>query len=275
MEACRRSALGIIGACFAIAILSIPLQASDIYSVPIELSPEGLIFTRVQVNGEEVVALIDSGSFRAVQLSSTLAQGFGILLTETRETSRRYDGTPVPVRAGRVNTLAIGSFTQRGVPVEVIEGDIERISQQVHTPFTVILGWPFLSRFRILLDYRNRRWDFSTGPLELGQGKLAFPYSVIHQAPIVTGRVGKDSVCFLIDTGAPRSRIHADFVRAPQGTIIRRELVIAERVLTFEFSVSDLSVIKQTLGCVGVIGNDFLREYRVYVDPVQQVVTLY
>ncbi len=85
----------IIKAVFLVIILlmsSPSFYAATVYKNAIQISPYNLIFTRVKINGKEVLALIDSGSFRTVELSSTLAQKLKIPLVETTKVVRRYEG---------------------------------------------------------------------------------------------------------------------------------------------------------------------------------------
>jgi hypothetical protein len=121
-----------------------PCAAATVYKNPIEISEYDLVFTNLKINGKEVRALIDSGSFRNVQLSGALAEELHLPLTDTETIARRHEGKDLHLRSGRVGTLALGGFEQRDVAVHVSEGDIENIARQVHTDFQVILGWGFL-----------------------------------------------------------------------------------------------------------------------------------
>src|SRR5215510_11137923 len=65
---------------------------SPVYRATLELSDYNLLFTPVKINGHEARALIDSGNYRAVQLSSTLAQSLKVALAKTDETPRHHEG---------------------------------------------------------------------------------------------------------------------------------------------------------------------------------------
>ena len=86
---------------------------SLVYRAALELTDYNLLFTPVKINGQEARALIDSGSFRAVQLSSTLAQSLKLALTRTGNASRLYEGKEVYPTSGRIESLMIGDYERR------------------------------------------------------------------------------------------------------------------------------------------------------------------
>jgi Aspartyl protease len=250
---------------------------SPVYRATFELSDYNLLFTRVKINGQEARALIDSGNFRAVQLSSTLAQSLKLALTKTDETPRHHEGKDLSLASGRIDSLAIGDYERRDVEVGVIEGDVEKIAAQVGTKFDVILGWGFISQFHMLLEYKRRSMQFSARPLAAGASAFSLKYSVVNRAPVVRGSVGPgnaEEVNLLFDTGAPTCSLDLDLANAPKGMKVSRDLTLAERRIPLEFRAKDLTVIKKSLGCVGVIGNNLLSQYAVYFDPDAKMIHL-
>jgi Aspartyl protease len=250
---------------------------SPVYRATLELSDYNLLFTPVKINGQEARALIDSGHFRAVQLSSTLAQSLKLALTKTDETPRHHEGKDLSLESGRIDRLAIGDYEWRDVEVGVIEGDVEKIAAQVGTKFDLILGWGFISQFHLLLDYKRLSMQFGKRPLAAGAGAFSLKYSVVNRAPVVRGSLGpgnNEEANFLFDTGAPMCNLDLDLANAPKGAKVSRDLALAERRFTLEFRARDLTVIKKSLGCVGVIGNNLLRQYAVYFDPDAKMIHL-
>ncbi len=241
----------------------------------LQRSAYNLIFAAVEVNGKAALALIDSGSFRAVQLSSTLAAEIGLALTETNKVARRYEGKELRLQRGRLNKFVIGDDQQRDLEVEVIEGDIERIAPQVKTKFDVILGWGFLARYHMLLDYQNLEMKWSKTPFAAGQEKLSFDYTVVNNVPVVKGAIDGQAVNFLFDTGAPICNLDPSLTDAPVGAQTRKDTLIGKNKLSVEFRAKDLAVIRQSLGCAAVIGNNLLAGYKVYFDTTNKVIRLY
>jgi hypothetical protein len=250
---------------------------APVYHAPLELSDYNLLFTRVKINGQEARALIDSGHFRAVQFSSTLAQSLKLALTKTDEALRHHEGKDLSPESGRIDSLAIGDYEWRDVEVGVIEGDVEKIAAQVGTKFDLILGWGFISQFHMLLDYKRLSMQFGKRPLAKGAGAFSLKYSVVNRAPVVRGSLGpgnNEEANFLFDTGAPMCNLDLDLANAPKGAKVSRDLTLAERRFTLEFRARDLTVIRKSLGCVGVIGNNLLGQYAVYFDPDAKMIHL-
>ena len=250
---------------------------SPVYRATLELSDYNLLFTTVKINGYEARALIDSGNFRAVQLSSTMAQSLKLALTKTDEALRHHEGKDLSLASGRIDNLSIGDYERRDVEVGVIEGDVEKIAAQVGTKFDVILGWGFISQFHMLLDYKRRSVRFSARPLAAGASAFSLKYSVVNRAPVVRGSVGPgnaEEVNLLFDTGAPTCSLDLDLANAPKGAKVSRDLTLAERRIPLEFRAKDLTVIRKSLGCVGVIGNNLLGQYAVYFDPDAKMIHL-
>ncbi|MEW6206891.1 MAG: aspartyl protease family protein [Acidobacteriota bacterium] len=244
------------------------------YSAKMELSDYNLLFTRVKIDDRDALALIDSGSFRAVQLSSTLAQEIKLALTETGKVAKRHEGKEIYLRSGHIDSLAVGDYTRRDVSIEVIEGDIENISSQVKTKFDVILGWGFLSQFHALLNYKELSMKFGAKLLITDANALRLNYSVVNGVPVVKAKVNNEEVSLLFDTGAPMCNLDISSAQASAGAKVSRDVLIADRRLAMEFRAKDLSVIRKSLGCVGVIGNDFLSHYVVCFDPGDKVIRL-
>lgn len=263
----------------AAALLSLvlvsPCAAATIYTNPIERSESNLVFTKLKINGKEVRALIDSGSFRSVQLSGALAEELQVPLADTETVARRHEGKDLHVRTGRIATLTLGEFEQHDVAVQVIEGDIENIARQVQTDFQAILGWGFLSQFYIAIDYPHSTMRWSDGPLELGAEKWKTGYAVVNNAPVVDGTFDGQQVKFLFDTGAPRCTIDASLAgESPAGTITK-SATIENKTFSTDWKIKDLSAIKKSLGCLGVLGNDLLKNYAVYFVPERRMIYFY
>lgn len=256
-------------------LLAFPSHAATVHKNAIQISPYNLIFTKIRINGQEVLALVDSGSFRTVELSSTLSQDLKLSLTETTKVARRYEGKDFHLKSGRIDSLAIGDYEKRNVEIDVIEGDIENISKQVNTNFEAILGWGFLSQYYTLLDYENLSMQFSESPITLGNEKLSLNYLVVNNVPVVKGFIENQPVNLLFDTGAPMCNIDLSITSAPKGEKVSKDVVIEKNKFPLEWRVKDLSAIKKSLDSVAVIGNNFLKSYAVYFDTKNKVIHLH
>ena len=252
------------------------LPGQKIYKNPVEISSYNLMFTKIKANGREALALIDSGSSRPIEISSTLARELNISLTEDKtKTIRGHDGKPFYLSNGHLQTLAIGDYVTRNVDIEVAGDHIDNIVKQVKTGFEVILGWTFLSQSYVLIDYKNLILQFSDTPIEFGDSSISIGYSVTNNVPIVKGVFEIGEVNLLFDTGAPMCNIDAEYVNTQAGDKVSREISLGGHTLALEWRVKDLSVIRTSLGSVGVIGNNLLNRYAVYFDTKKKVIHLF
>src|SRR5262249_22722774 len=154
---------------------------------------------------------------------------------------------------------------------------VESIAAQVGTKFDVVLGWGFISQFHMALDYKGLSMRFSARPLATGTNAFSLNYSVVNRVPVARGSIGPgntEEVNLLFDTGAPMCTLDLDSANAPKGVKVSKELTLSDRRFTLEFRAKDLTVIRKSLGCVGVIGNNFLSQYTVYFDPDAKVIHL-
>ncbi len=258
-----------------VLLLPVPSPAAETASTPLQLSSPNLIFTRASIDGRDVLALIDSGSFRAVQLSSTLARDLGLALIGTPRMAIRHDGKPLLLKSGHVDRLAVGGHEKRNVEIDVIEGDIEAIARQVGTRFDAILGWGFLSQYYAVLDLKNLSMQLSDTPLRVDPFTFDMSYAVTSGVPVIKGAIGAQDARFLFDTGAPMSNLDLGVAGAPEGERVLREVLLGHSRVALEFKVKDLRVIRKSLGCVGVLGNNLLKGRTVYIDPAVKMIRLY
>ncbi|HEU4334058.1 MAG TPA: retropepsin-like aspartic protease [Candidatus Eisenbacteria bacterium] len=267
-------------AALAFAWVHAAASSAPVYDAPITHSPYGLVFVDVVVNGRPARALVDTGSFRGVELSSRLAAGLGIALMATDRIAKRHEGNDLRLQEGRVASLTIGGMKLRDVDVSVVEGDVERISERVETPFDVILGWGFLSRYSILLDYRERTLRWGEGALRgvgprRGGRVTTIPYETVKGVPVVAGLVGGDSIRLLVDTGAPTCNLDPAVAKAPAGELVPRPLRLGEDRISVSFRVKDLGVIRESLGCAAVLGNNLLEAGRVWFRPDEGTISIF
>jgi gag-polyprotein putative aspartyl protease len=251
-------------------------ESQRIYRSEIQLSPYNLIFTKIKLGGFETVALIDSGAYYAAEISPGLARNLGITLSENQtDTFRGHDGKILYPKSGYLNSMFIGTYEVKHVKVKVVEGHIERIAGQVNTDFDVILGWGILSQSYLVIDYKRLSLMFSDGPIDLGKGQISMEYSVINRAPVVRGTLSEGEAQFLLDTGAPICSIDTNYAEVPAGKVVTKQLLLADSKFSLEWRVKDLSVIKNSMDCAGVIGNNLLKSYAVYFDPKNKIIKLH
>ena len=149
------------------------------------------------------------------------------------------------------------------------------VASQVGTAFDAVLGWAFLSRWNIAMDYRQRLLDFGGTPLTPAEGAVTLPFADIGGLPVVTGRIREQAVQLLLDTGAPTCNVDTRLVpdlRA--GALVEHELQLADHRFSVHWRVKDLSALHSALGSLGVIGNNLLGRQRFQLDISRRTLTL-
>ena len=253
------------------AVLALRLAAgSESFEVPLEITDYPLPYIQVTIAGRDYRASIDTGSFRSVEISSTLARELKIPLEATTTVARRHGGKEFPLQKGRIASLRIGAWEGKDVEIDVAEGDIEAIAAQVKTPFDVILGWGFLGRLPFQVDYPDKKLCWGATP-SAKPGSIVIAFEVANRVPVVDGQVDGRSLRFLFDTGAPICLLGP--TSAPGVGINARTkgtLRLAEREFPLDFRVKELA----SRNFSGVIGNNFLLDYVITFDPAKKLIRL-
>ncbi len=249
---------------------------TEVYSAAVQLSSFNLLFTKVTINDREVLALVDFGSSNSIELSSSLAGRLAMPLSNAPVKVTAPGSNEHPAQTGKIKLFAMGDYEERNITVSVRRDHIEAIAARLNTSFDVIIGWGFFSRFDVLLDYRNSFLQFSHSPFKCPGSNYRFGYAVKNGVPVIEGvHIDTLKTNFLFDTGAPMCNIDVSLAHyeLPGATISK---VIKIDQLSFEpiFRVMDLDLIRQSAGCKGVLGNNFLAGYTVCINRTQKAIYL-
>ncbi|MDX2209021.1 MAG: retroviral-like aspartic protease family protein [Sphingopyxis sp.] len=251
----RRTALSMAAAGTAM------LATRRSFAAPLTISPAGLIFTDIDLGKAKVRALVDTGSVRALQITSSVANALGIPRSPTGQLTQRYQGAAQPISQGTLAHASLIDSNLQDVPVFVAPGDIEAIAAQVGTAFDAILGWPLLSRLDVIIDY----WDASIRNARLAGAPLA-EWRLVEgrPLPVVAGHFNNAPIDFLIDTGAPWCNISLGMI-ADLAVGGRREFDfdLAGHPYRATFRAKDLSAMTRGIGAQAVIGHRFLADFRI------------
>jgi len=249
---------------------------APLHELPLLLSDYGLVFTRITVQGRPVLALVDTGSASGLRLSERIARELQIELHPVPGTTvRGLDGQVLEVQRGRLASLELGNMTLGPIDFEVTGTRIETIARQVKTPFDAVLGWRFLARSDLELDYPKRT-------LRLGQdlsspralATISLPYADTKGVPLVQGLVGGQPVRLLVDTGAPMCNLDAELAREAKGEVVERQLSIGTWSGMVRWRVKDLAVTRQALGSTATLGNNFFNRHVVHFRVLEQTLLL-
>jgi predicted aspartyl protease len=242
--------------------------------VPLTLSDVGLVFIPASVDGAPVRALVDSGSFRTVQLSSTIVERLHLQTTESDRSSSRYEGGPQRMFKARVRSFTVGPLESTDLDAVVVPDDIERIATQVATAFDVVLGWGFLSRQAVMLDFASRTLRFNE-PVPPRAPKFSWPYETKNGLPIINGEIEGKPTTWLFDTGAPICNLDPSLAVSQIGDRLQIAASVAGQNVSIQCRIKDLGPLRASTGVDGVIGMNLLREYAVRIDPAAHTVALY
>ncbi len=259
----RDTLLAMAGAC---ALGPVPALAAAITR-----SSYNLLFCTVDVGGHAALALIDSGSSHALQMTPALAATLDLALQDSPQTSQRHTGGRRAQRSGRVQHITVAGTRFDGVEVDVIEGDIQNISRQVNTDFDVILGWPLLSSQAFTISYPAPALEFAAS----GKKGIPLPCTDAARVPIVPVWIAGQVRMALLDTGAPASKIDASISDpARLGQSLPLAVRLGEQEISPSFQVRDLGALSRGTGAVAVLGNDLLARFEVLWSPAQRAFTL-
>jgi predicted aspartyl protease len=251
-------------------------QIGGSQSTTLHFSAYGLPFADVRVNGEAALALIDTGSASAIRLSGRLTRQLGLPLSDlSGRTVRGLDGAQMAVLGTRVAVFALGAHQFQDERVEVIPHRLEAISEQVGTPFDVQLGWQFLAREDLRLDFRNRRLWLGARPDAAPPTGVRLPLRPVGSLPVVSAWVSGQPIDLLVDTGAPMCNLDPSRAKAAIGSVVELTLQLGTTMHVVRWRVKDLSVTMRALGTAGTLGNNFLMDQVLHFGATQQVITFH
>ncbi|HZF10239.1 MAG TPA: aspartyl protease family protein [Thermoanaerobaculia bacterium] len=260
-----------------------------------------LILVPASVNGEEPHPFIlDTGAGQCL-LSPVLAGRLGIEPESERQA--RGAGGPLTVSMARVRSLAVGSAREEDVQV-AITGELARIGTAIRARVEGVLGFNFLQRFRVELDYAQSvlRLVRPLEPRDEGSGPrrallpfhLAAPTKPLVLVPVFVD--GEGPFQFALDTGASRTMLAPDLVHRLGLQTVEDDAatgaggavqIVAGTVTSLavgEVAVRDHAIgagefvhwIRQAAGVPldGILGYNFLNQFRVTIDYPRSVLEL-
>ncbi len=164
--------------------------------IPFIRTPAGLIALRGTVNGNPILALLDTGApYTAMDIA--FAQESGIKLAETIAPARNR----LRVLTGPIETMTIGPITQSGGGLAAI--DLSSMQKLMNVPLTMVLGADFLRNVAIEVDFDSGRLRILPSGSKGPEG-ITVPLSLLGSANrfIISMKVGQVPVNrVLIDTG--------------------------------------------------------------------------
>ena len=261
--------------------------------------PSPLILVPVTVDDRRTYDFIlDTGASHCL-LSKEVAASHAVHTEMEKEAMGA--GGPIKLAYGHVNSMAVGSMRQTNVPVG-ITGEVERIAAAIQTRVDGDLGFAFLKDYSVTIDYQastlllerelprahKKRFAYSI-PFELAtphKPMILVQAMVNHQGPFQ----------FVFDTGASRTVVSCELAQklsvqttddnpglggGGQIKVLAGKLdslsIGAVAVRDHDIGVAEfLTMLSTAIGrkLDGIIGYNFLNQFRVTIDYPQQMLGL-
>lgn len=259
-----------------------------------------LILLPVSVNGQGPFEFIlDTGAGTSL-LSPELAQKIGAKIIGAKE--GQSAGGKVSVSLAKVDSLAVGETRRDDVDVGIV--DLSHIGKTIGAKIDGDLGYNFFDRFQITIDYSNCeiRFDDPKGVEYFGAAARAeMPLRLANPAkPLIlvdTYLNGRGPFQFAIDTGTSTTAIAPELAKqlglagspiGPATTGGSHVDVTAASLPSFAIGrakvdnmavvVADFfTVLSQAVGAKldGIVGYNFLRNYKVVIDYPNEILRLF
>ena len=259
-----------------------------------------LILLPVRVNGQGPFDFIlDTGAGTSL-LSTELAKQLDVKILGSKE--GHSAGGKVSVSLGKVDSLMLGETKLEGVEVGVV--DLGHIGRAVGAKLDGDLGYNFLKHFRVTIDYRDfelrledpkRVESFARGAQTRVAIRLAAPAKPLILVDVHAN--GRGPFQFAIDTGTSTTAITPDLARelrletSPVGAGTTGGAPVdfsAGSLQSFQLGgvkidnvavvVADFfNMLSAAVGAKldGIVGYNFLRNYKVVIDYPGETLTLF
>lgn len=262
--------------------------------------PQPLILLPVRVNGQGPFDFIlDTGAGTSL-LSTELAKQLDVKILGSKE--GHSAGGKVSVSLGKVDSLTLGETKLEGVEVGVV--DLSHVGRAVGAKLDGDLGYNFLKHFRVTIDYRDfelrledpkRVESFARGAQTQVAIRLAAPAKPLILVDVHAN--GRGPFQFAIDTGTSTTAITPDLARelrletSPVGAGTTGGAPVefsAGSLQSFQLGgakIDNVSVVvadffnmlSAAVGAKldGIVGYNFLRNYKVVIDYPGETLTLF
>lgn len=259
-----------------------------------------LILLPVKVNGEGPFEFIlDTGAGTSL-LSSDLANRLQVKVLGSKE--GQSAGGKVSVSLAKIDSLAVGDTRLRDVDVGIV--DLTHIGKTIGAKIDGDLGYNFLKHFRITINYGTCELHFDDPKRIEHFGNTArteLPIRLANPAkPLILVEVyanGRGPFQFAIDTGTSTTAITPELAKelevtsSPIGAattggahvavtagMLRSFMVGGAKIDNMAVVVADFfAMLSSAVGAKldGIVGYNFLRNYRVVIDYPNETLSLF
>ena len=259
-----------------------------------------LILLPVSVNDHGPFEFIlDTGAGTSL-LSSELAKQLEIKIVGTKE--GHSAGGKVSISLAKIDSLAVGEDKLDDVDVGIV--DLSDIGKTIGAKIDGDIGYNFLKHFRLTIDYRDCDIRFDD-PKRVENfrpfAKTEVPIRLANPAkPLILVDVhanGRGPFQFAIDTGASTTMITPELAKSlnvdssPIGSlttggthvdasagVLKSFMVGGSKIDNMQVVVADFfAMLSNAVGAKldGIVGYNFLRNYKVVIDYPNEILSLF
>lgn len=239
-------------------------------TINFEKSTYGLLFTTIAVNGIDVKAMIDFGDPNVLQLSSTFVKEQGLAIEKSGNIAKDLFGNTFEINKGIVKEVKIGDWSTANIEFSSSPNEMEAVSKQINTTFNAVIGWGYFSKYYIQMDYQADKFTLAENNIykENVLFKTTFDKNSNYlNIPIL---INGNKTNLILDTGSPISMIDSSYYN--QNNYSKIQSVIGETEVNLNLQIQNLEMLKQ-INAFGIIGGDFLNQYKVNIDPFQNEIS--
>ncbi len=239
--------------------------------VNFEVSPYGLIFTKLKVKDETVNAMIDFGDPNILQFSSKFVTKHSIPVKKIQ--AKMYDirGNEYDINFGTIENVSVGKEALPKTPFSSSPGEMESVSKQINTEFNAVVGWGYFSKYFIQLDYNQRKFYLNKTQSPIAKFKAQTPLMEDVDYLIIPVSFKGHEVKAVIDTGSPVTVVDpsiAKYSSPGQSTFNIGSVKFEDK-----FYTEDLSILED-MGIKMIIGGTFLQKHIIHIDPFNHQLTI-
>lgn len=231
--------------------------------IKIEQSDYGLIFTEIIVNQKKVKAMIDFGDPHVLQLSSTLVENAKITVESTNAMMADIAGNTFKLNKGVAKEVIVGNWKMDDVKFASAPGEMESVSEQINTEFNAVVGWGYFADKYTVVDYKTNQFEVYLKKPTFKKAVFETTYDKSSNYLLIPAELNQQKISLLMDTGSPVTVIDDELYKKK-----KMQLKVGNKKVDVRLEKQDLSVL-EPLGAVGIIGGDFIQQYRMLIDPFE------
>ncbi|NOQ72517.1 MAG: hypothetical protein GQ574_10975 [Crocinitomix sp.] len=247
-----------------VEFLDAPLTEDPINQISFEKSEYGLIFTTIIVDGKNVKAMIDFGDPNVLQLSSSFVTNENMKVSKSNAIAQDLFGNTFEINEGLAREVTIGKWKSNNVKFSSSPGEMESVAEQINTEFEAVVGWGYFSQYYLKIDYAANEFHLSKTKPILKNTYASSQYDKRSSYLSIRVKINSTIEYLIIDTGSPVSIVDSAFYYRNKMDEFSFKLVDQDFLLNAH--VMNFPMLEQ-LNAVGIIGGDFLEQYKIYIDP--------